>query len=246
MRRSILGGGTAVLAAATAAVVAAATVAGADANAETQIVSAAVGPSTLVVGTTGAKTLRATVTATDDAGVLWADVDLRSARGGDFNYVDNMAGSTAPGESTWTGTTSFTKWYTPGKWYADVYVFSNGGGSTKVTRTFYVKRATRFDGFNASEPVRAGTRVTVTGRLLRVDAAADLVGFPRAPVQVQFLPSGARTWRTRATVSTDARGRFSVRLPMGGPGAWRAGFATTDAYAGSKTRTDAVAYVRRP
>lgn len=239
MRRSVLFRATGAVGLLTAVAVAAATMAGADAT----VLSGQVTPATVVLHASGTTTLRATVRANDGAGVLWADVDLRSAAGTDFNYVDNMAGSTAPGPSSWTGSVGFTKWYTTGKWYADIYVFSRGGGSTRTTRTFYVKRETRFVSFNASEPVRAGNRVSLSARLLRLDPAKGFVPYAGKKVQLQFLPSGSSTWRSKGTVTTNRVGALTARLAMTRPGSWRTWFVGTAHHAADASRADAVAYL---
>ena len=232
---------TPLLAAIAVPVIAAVTVvASATAGADATVITADVAPATVVVRTTGSTALKASVQVTDQDGVLWADVDLRSATGGDFNYVDNMTGSGEPGPSRWSGSTGFTKWYATGKWYADVYVFSKGGGSTKVTRTFFVKRQTAFTDVNASEPVRAGSRSTISGRLTRLEPAKGMVPFAGKGVQLYFLPRGATKWQLKTTVPTDAKGRFTAALVMSRSGSWQARFPGSTHYAPAMSRADEV------
>lgn len=97
---------------------------------------------------------------------------------------------------------------------------------------------------NASpEPVRKGGKLTVKGRLTRAtsDAATAFTGYAGQQVKLQFRKSGADSYTTVKTVTTDSAGYLSTSTTANAAGHWRWSYAGSTTVASVNASGDAVA-----
>lgn len=114
------------------------------------------------------------------------------------------------------------------------------------------KRATKVALNAGPEPLARGSKARITGqaKIVRtctsynssVCSYGDIRWFalPRRAVTLYFDPVGSAPARARKTVTTDAKGRFSVRLKQASSGAWYAVLPATAKAAGSRSAADLV------
>jgi hypothetical protein len=205
----------------------------------------------VIVGITRNVVFPVTVTGSDDAGLLSADVDLKGPHGG-FYTTD------APCESETSCTTLFTVNAHPapgsddpvdlananaGTWSVDALVDANDGDSVYApgAGSFGLKRAARLTVNAAPEPVAKGAWITVTGKLVRANwDTYRYVGYTGQAVKLQFRPKGSSTYTTVATVNTDNTGTLRTKVKAARDGYWRWNFTGTTTTGPAKATGDYV------
>jgi hypothetical protein len=102
--------------------------------------------------------------------------------------------------------------------------------------------STSFDA--TPEPVKKNAKLTIKGTIKRInfDQAAKLsyVGYPKAPVDIQFQAAGTTTWTTVNTQKAGTGGTISTRVVATKTGNWRLSFAGNGATAPTISGVDAV------
>lgn len=216
-----------------------------DAQGDTEITNVTVnGGKDIVVGTSLKKTYTVSVTATDPAGIfdgyafLWHGTDLKD--GVDGAMTPGVDHGTCKTVNATTATCSVTLVADPkstvygnilaGRWR--VFASAVGKDGDFVTKDTYksswVKRAARLTTNASPEPVAKGKTVTVTGALTRANWDTDTyAGYTQQPVQLQFRKTGASSYSTVKTVTSDSRGNLKTTVKASADGTWRYTFAGT-------------------
>ncbi|PLW71583.1 calcium-binding protein [Streptomyces sp. SCUT-3] len=249
---------------ATFAVLAAATVLGGlaapaaqadDVQGETRITNVVVnGGKDIVVGTTKAKTVTATVTATDASGIedgdvyLWRGADPENPDG---FIVSNEDAANCVASSATTSTCSVTLTVDPawlfntdaGTWKVGVWAWGADGDYANVDafRTTRLQRYSKLTANASPEPVKKGATLTVSGNLTRANWDTQVyAGYTNQPVKLQFRKAGTDTYSTVKTVYTGSGGALRTTVTASADGYWRWNFAGTSTTPAAKATGDYV------
>ncbi|MEU4036141.1 hypothetical protein [Streptomyces collinus] len=132
-----------------------------------------------------------------------------------------------------------------GTWHLDVEAAAYDGdfytldSSAKVKVKRYAKLATTQA---TPEPVVKGRTLTVTGALTRADWNTNTyTGYAAQKVALQFRKSGASTYTTVKTVTTDSAGKLRTTTTANASGTWRWHFAGTGTTGSATAAGDGVA-----
>lgn len=121
-----------------------------------------------------------------------------------------------------------------GKWTVRVTAYDKSGHVLARSSEWYEEKGnTQIKEFNASpEPVRAGSTITVAGRLehIKFGSAPWYVSYAGKTIRVDFKPEGTTTWTSMGTTTTGSDGRFRKHLTAHKDGTWRAYFAGTSKF----------------
>jgi hypothetical protein len=194
----------------------------------------------LVVGTTGTKTISVTVTASDDSGVKgvkvapWPkliDPPLPSDAV-DFPDATCKASSKTTSVCTYTEKLNVKTDFAnelAGTWYLAVQVTGKDGGTTfnaKAT-SFTIKRQDKLAATaGAPKPVKKKATLTLTSKLTRANWDTDTwPAYAKQGVKLQFLKSGTKTWTTVKTVTSSTTGALKTTTKPTATGSWRFVFA---------------------
>jgi hypothetical protein len=94
------------------------------------------------------------------------------------------------------------------------------------------------------EPVKKGANITVKGTLQRInlDQATKLgyIGYPKAPVDIQFAASGSSTFTTVKTVKAATGGKISTTVKATKSGTYRLSFAGNGVTSPATSVNDAI------
>ncbi|BCK73442.1 hypothetical protein Srufu_073950 [Streptomyces libani subsp. rufus] len=216
-----------------------------DAQGDTKITNVTVnGGKDIIVGTSLKKTYTVSVTATDPAGIydgyafLWHGTDLKD--GVDGAMTPAVDHGTCETVNATTSTCSVTLVADPkstvygnilaGRWH--VFASAVGKDGDYVTKDTYksswVKRASRLTTNASPEPVAKGKTITVTGALTRANWDTDTyAGYTQQSVQLQFRKTGASSYSTVKTVTSDGHGNLKTTVKATADGTWRYTFAGT-------------------
>jgi len=205
----------------------------------------------VIVGITHNVVFPVTVTGSDDSGLSFADVDLKGPHGG-FYTTDAFC------ESATACTTVFTANAHPapgsddpvdlananaGTWSVDALVDANDGDSVFApgAGSFSLKRAARLTVNASPEPVAKGSRITVTGKLVRANwDTYRYAGYAGQAVKLQFRPKASSTYTTMATVNTSNTGTLRTTVKAVRDGYWRWNFTGTTTTGPAKAAGDYV------
>ncbi|MFD7409550.1 calcium-binding protein [Streptomyces sp. NPDC059866] len=205
----------------------------------------------VIVGITHNVVFPVTVTGSDDSGLSFADVDLKGPHGG-FYTTDAFC------ETATACTTVFTVNAHPapgsddpvdlananaGTWSVDALVDANDDDSVFVpgVGSFGLKRAARLTVNASPEPVAKGTRITVTGKLVRANwDTYRYAGYAGQAVKLQFRPKDSSTYTTVATVNTSNTGTLRTTVKAVKDGYWRWNFTGTNTTGPAKATGDYV------
>lgn len=212
---------------------------------DTHVVQVVVnGGKPVVVGATGSKTFKLSITAADNSGIK--DV-FGLVYHGPFDSPDGAEGpgsdtpmscSPAPGdETTSTCTADITIGprtphtnSTAGTWHVWTAVDANDFDYVDMDSagTFLMKRAARLTADAAPEPVAAGETITVKGALTRANwDNGTYGGYSGQTVKLQFRKAGSTTYTTVKTVTSGAGGALKTTAKASVDGYWRWSFAGT-------------------
>ncbi|MDX3227322.1 Ig-like domain-containing protein [Streptomyces sp. ME19-01-6] len=230
----------AMLAAATALGGLAAPAAQADGYGDTTITNVTVdGGGKVAIGTTGAKTFKVAVTASDDSGVKRAEFYLD---GPSYGYlqpdakVKCVASATDATTSTCTGTftvdpaVDFVDNAPAGTWYVSAWIDAKDGDyfTSGKAGSFAMQRLSKLTVDASPEPVKKGKTLTVTGALTRANwETSAYAGYTNQPAQLQFRKRDSDTYTTLKTVNTGSRGALKTTVTATEDGWYRWTFAGT-------------------
>ncbi|MFF9364594.1 calcium-binding protein [Streptomyces griseoluteus] len=199
--------------------------------------------SSVIIGTTYAKTFNVEIDAYDDSGLLSADTDLD---GPGYGYASDKTIC----ETDYSCTHSFT--FDPrvdldnsraGTWYVGSWVDAIDGDYRWDERidSFRLKRASTLTTNASPEPVKKGKTLTVTGTLKR--ASWDdykYHGYTSQPVTLQFRKKGSSTFKNIKTLKTSSTGGLKTTVTASADGYWRWTFAGTTTTSAKTSGSDFV------
>ncbi|MET9515443.1 DUF5707 domain-containing protein [Streptomyces sp. NPDC002994] len=197
----------------------------------------------IVLGTTAAKTITVSLTATDPAGIEDAYIDLwhgASVDDPDGWLLPNEDVATCTASSATTSTCKLTITVDPqldlyknslaGTWKVTAAAFGKDGDMMwkDAYKTHRVQRASTLTVNASPEPVVKGKTITVTGKLARANwETSTYAGYSAQPVKLQFRKAGTTTYTTVKTVNTNSTGNLSTTVTAASDGYWRWSFAGT-------------------
>lgn len=197
----------------------------------------------IVLGTTDAKTVTLSVTASHASGIadgwlmLWHGKDLDE--GLDAVLVpeeEPTCEDASPTKATCTFTvsvaprTDLVKNAVAGTWHVLAGAQAKDGSSVSYDSytTARVQRASRLTVNAAPEPVKKGKTLTVTGKLDRANWEDHAYhGYSGQPVKLQFRKKSSSTYTTVKTVKTSSTGTLKTTVKASADGYWRYSFAGT-------------------
>ncbi len=118
-------------------------------------------------------------------------------------------------------------------------------------RSVPLLKQTTLTGNASPEPVRKDGTLTVTGQLTRsdwqswdVDGNAIPVGYAGQSVRLQFKKSGATSYSTVKTATTDADGKLRTTVKATASGAWRWAFSQNSTSSAAVSTSDGVTLLK--
>ncbi|MFI0964080.1 calcium-binding protein [Streptomyces sp. NPDC021080] len=224
-------------------------------NGDIAFTSVAFSKSTVNVGISEPQTLTVAATAKDESGI-WGMVGLKLVSSDNRILYAKSSTCTRPTRTTMKCTWSYglesdrtdyadLRNSSAGTWHLDLeargydgdYYTLDSSATTKVKR--FAKLATTQA---TPEPVAKGKTLTVTGALTRADWNTNTyVGFAGQKVALQFKKSGASTYTTVKTVTTDSTGKLKTTTTANAAGTWRWHFAGTGTTSSATAAGDGVA-----
>ncbi|MFJ6849150.1 calcium-binding protein [Streptomyces sp. NPDC091271] len=198
----------------------------------------------VVVGTTAAKKITVSVTASHPSGIvdgyidLWHGTNVSSGLDGvllpneDVASCKNLSATTAtctmtitayPGYDLYKNTLAGTWKVTAGALAGDQSVAWNDYQSTAR-----VQRLSKLTVNAAPEPVKKGATITATGKLSRANwENGTYMGYTVQPVKLQFRKKTSSTYTTVKTIKTNSTGALKTTVKASVDGYWRYSFAGT-------------------
>ncbi|MFF0160096.1 calcium-binding protein [Streptomyces sp. NPDC005263] len=203
----------------------------------------------IVLGTTVAKTVNVSLTASHPSGIEDAYIDLWHGAN-----LDNIDGYLPPSEdaasctatSATTSKCKLTITITPGAdddgegelyanslagtWHVTAAVLSQDGEIywNDFYKTQKVQRLSKLTVNASPEPVKKGKTITVTGKLSRANwEDRKYHGYTGQPVKLQFRKKNSNTYTTVKTIKTNSTGNLSTTVKASVDGYFRYSFAGT-------------------
>ncbi|GAA2939476.1 calcium-binding protein [Kitasatospora cinereorecta] len=199
----------------------------------------------IVVGTTAAKKITVSVTASHPSGIadgyidLWHGTDVEA--GLDGVLLPNEDAATCTNSSATTATCKLTITAYPGydlyknalagTWHVTAGVLA--GDQTSVAWNDYqstarVQRLSKVTVNAAPEPVKKGRTITVTGKLSRANwETGTYKGYAGQAVKLQFRKKTSTTYTTVKTIKSSSTGALKTTVTASVDGYWRYSFAGT-------------------
>ncbi|MFD4652360.1 calcium-binding protein [Streptomyces sp. NPDC058441] len=207
---------------------------------DTTFTSVTFSKTTVNVGVSAAQSLTVVATAKDGSGI-------RGIYGGKLVSPDariafpDSASCTRPSSTTMKCTWKYTldandtddyadlKNSNAGTWHLDAEANDHDFYTLDTSKSVKVKRYAKLTATQASpEPVVKGRTLTVTGTLTRANWNTNVyAGYSAQRVALQFKKSGASTYSTVKTVTTDSTGKLKTTVTANSAGTWRWKFAGT-------------------
>ncbi|MDL5202259.1 calcium-binding protein [Streptomyces sp. ALI-76-A] len=204
----------------------------------------------IVLGTTVAKTISVSLTASHASGIedayidLWHGPDVDNADGflppsGDTATCTASSATTskckltipvAPGLNTEDGIGDLYANALAGTWHVSVGALSKDGEVyyTDYYKTHRIQRLSKLTVNAAPEPVKKGKTITVTGKLSRANwETRTYAGYSTQPVKLQFRKANSSTYTTVKTIKTNSTGNLSTTVTASVDGYFRYSFAGT-------------------
>jgi hypothetical protein len=194
------------------------------------------GDNKVQIGTSGAVTVKVSVTATDKSGIKDAE-DEFSLYGPDSGYATtgkpsctkvNATTSTCTASVKIDPRTDFLTNKSAGTWYVDAWINANDDDYLwkQKAGSFSFQRAAKLTANAAPEPVKKGKTITVTGALSRADwESLKYGGYGSQSVKLQFRKKSATGYTTVKTVKADAKGNLKTTVKASADGYYRYSFA---------------------
>ncbi|MFF4271095.1 calcium-binding protein [Streptomyces sp. NPDC001536] len=189
------------------------------------------------IGTSAAKTIKVSVTATDDSGIAGA-MEF-SLEGPDYGFLttgkptctaSSATTSTCTASVTVDPKTDYLSNASAGKWYVDAWIDANDDDYiwTEKAGSFNFQRAAKLTANASPEPVKKGKTITVTGKLTRANwETLKYTGYASQSVKLQFRKKSASTYTTVKTIKSNSTGNLSTTVTASVDGYYRYVFAGT-------------------
>ncbi|GGW66245.1 hypothetical protein GCM10010503_49340 [Streptomyces lucensis JCM 4490] len=193
------------------------------------------GDNKVSIGTSGAVTIKVSVTATDDSGIKGAQpFDLF----GPDNGIETTGKPTCAVVDATTSTCTASVKIDPkvdyltnknaGTWYVSAWVDGKDDDFVQKDKagSFWFQRAAKLTANASPEPVKKGRTVTVTGALTRANwESLKYGGYGSQSVKLQYRKKGSSTYTTLKTVKADSRGNLKTTTTATADGYYRFSFA---------------------
>ncbi|MEU8848741.1 calcium-binding protein [Streptomyces sp. NPDC048564] len=189
------------------------------------------------VGTSVAKTIKVSVTAQDDSGILSAEEF--SLSGPDYGYfTTGKPTCTVVSATTSTCTASvlvdpkvdYLTNASAGTWYVDALVDARDGDFVwkEKAGSFKFQRASKLSVNASPEPVTKGRTITVTGKLSRANwEDLQYHGYTNQSVKLQFRKKDSSTYTTLKNITSNSTGELKTTVTASTDGYFRYSFAGT-------------------
>jgi hypothetical protein len=198
------------------------------------------GDNKVSIGTSAAKTIKVSVTATDNSGIAGAQEFALEGPGTGF-LTTGKPTCTAASATTSTCTASVTVDpqtdyllnASAGTWYVNAWIDANDEDYVwkEKAGSFKFQRAAKLTANASPEPVKKGKTITVTGKLTRADWEAyplpKYVNYASQSVKLQFRKKSASTYTTVKTIKSNSSGNLSTTVKASVDGYYRYVFAGT-------------------
>ncbi|MFG2969263.1 MULTISPECIES: calcium-binding protein [unclassified Streptomyces] len=193
------------------------------------------GDNKVVVGTSGAVTVKVSVTAKDDSGI--ADAAYISLEGPDYGYYGASkptCTAVSSTTSTCTGTVKidpkvdFLSNANAGTWYVSTWIDANDDDFITADKaaSFKFQRAAKLTANATPEPVKKGKTITVTGNLTRANwESLKYSGYGSQSVKLQFRKKNSSTYTTLKTIKGTSTGALKTTTKATADGYYRFSFA---------------------
>ncbi|MFE9725482.1 DUF5707 domain-containing protein [Streptomyces sp. NPDC005794] len=197
----------------------------------------------IVVGTTAAKKITVSVTASHPSGIADGYIDLWHGTASELDgaLIPNEEAATCTHSSATTATCKLTITVLPGydlykntlagTW--NVTAGALAGDQSDFAWNDYqtkarVQRLSKLTVNAAPEPVKKGKTITVTGKLTRANwENGTYMGYTAQPVKLQFRKKTSSTYTTVKTINTNSTGALKTTAKASVDGYWRYSFAGT-------------------
>ncbi|MFB6853724.1 calcium-binding protein [Streptomyces sp. NPDC056341] len=209
---------------------------------DTTFTSVTFSKTTVNIGVSAAQSLTVVATAKDGSGISGIYGGKLVSPDGRIAFPDS-ASCTRPSSTTMKCTWTYTldandtddysdlKNSNAGTWHLDAEAAANDHDfyTLDTSKSVKVKRYAKLTATQASpEPVVKGRPLTVTGTLTRANWNTNVyAGYSAQRVALQFKKSGASTYSTVKTVTTDSTGKLKTTVTANSAGTWRWKFAGT-------------------
>lgn len=195
------------------------------------------GDNQVTVAASSTKSIKVSVTATDNSGI--ASADEFTLTGPNFGYLSTAKPTCVKVNAT-TSTCSASVLVDPrvgdvfndeaGTWYVEAWIDAKDGDFIWKEKAASVKvqRASQLTANAAPEPVKKGKTITVTGKLTRANWETHKnAGYAGQPVKLQFRKKSSSTYTTVKTIKTNSAGNLSTTVKATVDGYFRYSFAGT-------------------
>ncbi|MFC7841981.1 calcium-binding protein [Streptomyces sp. NPDC001046] len=195
------------------------------------------GDNKVSLGISEPKTIKVSVTATDDSGI--AGADEFSLEGPGYGYL-STGKPTCTAVSSTTSTCTASVLVDPkvdyfsnanaGTWYVGAWVDGDDGDFVwkEKAGSFQFQRASRLTVNASPEPVVKGKTITVTGKLSRANwETLKYAGYTNQSVKLQFRKAGSSTYTTLKTITSNSTGELKTTVTASTDGYFRYSFAGT-------------------
>jgi hypothetical protein len=187
------------------------------------------------MGTSGAVTIKVSVTATDNSGIKGADEFTLTGPGYGIETTGKPT-CTAVNATTSTCTASVkidprTDYYlnkNAGTWYVDAWIDAKDGDYIwkEKAGSFWFQRAGKLTANASPEPVKKGKTVTVTGTLSRANwESLKYGGYGSQAVKLQYRKKSSSTYTTLKTITAGTTGALKTTTTATADGYYRFSFA---------------------
>ncbi|MEU0070517.1 calcium-binding protein [Streptomyces sp. NPDC006332] len=205
----------------------------------------------IVLGTTVAKTINVSLTASHPSGIedayidLWHGTDVQDDLNGWLPPNEETASCTAtsattskckltitvrPGLHSDDGIGDLYANLLAGTWHVTAAALSKDGEvySNDFYKTHKVQRLSKLTVNASPEPVKKGKTITVVGKLSRANwEDGKYHGYTGQPVKLQFRKKNSNTYSTVKTIKTNSTGNLSTTVKASVDGYFRYAFAGT-------------------
>ncbi|WP_181795061.1 calcium-binding protein [Streptomyces sp. WELS2] len=206
------------------------------------------GDNKVQIGTSGAVTVKVSVTATDNSGIKGADEFALYGPGGGIETTGkptcakvNATTSTCTASVKIDPRTDYLSDKSAGTWYVDAWIDAKDGDYVwkEKAGAFSFQRAAKLTANATPEPVKKGKTITVTGALTRADwESLKYGGYGAQSVKLQYSKKGTTGYTTVKTVKTDSKGNLKTTVKATADGYYRFSYAGNSATAAVNSAAD--------
>ncbi|MBT2411091.1 calcium-binding protein [Streptomyces sp. ISL-12] len=195
------------------------------------------GDNKVAIGTSGLKTVKISVTASDNSGI--AGASAFTLEGPDYGFYLSGKPTCAKVSAT-ASTCSATVKIDPkvdylsnasaGTWYVDAWIDAKDGDYVweEKAGSFKFQRASQLTANATPEPVKKGKTLTVTGKLSRANwETLKYAGYSGQSVKLQYRKKSSSTYTTVKTIKSSSTGTLKTTVKASADGYYRFAFAGT-------------------